>query len=546
MPDPAEPTEHPTITLADKVGEKVAEHITKASQAGAAHETARRHTALTATAESLRNDLKPAMHEMFGAMIEQLPADDPTRKFFDLFMSPESALNDALINILGFAGMVLAAISETGKVFFQPLLNELWNSRPRMPLSPADAADAVVQGYMTLQEGQTEASYSGYGTTPFNRMVDITGQPPSPEDLMQMFRREIIPQGTDATDFPSVFAGLAEGHTKDPWIPYFQKLAYVWPSPVDFINAAIREQFPTKADAFAWAAKAGLDVTTQTEIGSFADILFDIGGRPPGPEEAARMAHRGIIPWSGTGPTATTFQQSIAESDLKTKWTSALQALSTFVPTNGEITQWVQQGFIDRATALPLYANNGVTADTAAIFIETALVQQVAQDRQLAKGEILAMYEAGLLDKTETTDALGVIGFHGDIATELISLADFRREAASFNRLVQQIGRQLVQRKISVPAAQDALTKMGVPARTMADLLNDWQVTLDNEISNITASQIATAVYYQVETPDQGYADLKLLGYSPYDAWRILSIRLHTPVKLTGGNPPRPPGAGTL
>jgi len=95
-----------------------------------------------------------------------------------------------------------------------------------------------------------------------------------------------------------------------------------------------------------------------------------------------------------------------------------------------------------------------------------------------------------------------------------------------------------------VPAAQDALTKMGVPARTMADLLNDWQVTLDNEISNITASQIATAVYYQVETPDQGYADLKLLGYSPYDAWRILSIRLHTPVKLTGGNPPRPPEQG--
>ena len=102
MTDELEVEEHPTITLADKVGAKVAEHVARTSAANAATETTRRHVATVAIAETLRSDLKPAMHDMFGAMVEHLDADDPTRKFFDLFMSPESVLNDAIINLLGF------------------------------------------------------------------------------------------------------------------------------------------------------------------------------------------------------------------------------------------------------------------------------------------------------------------------------------------------------------------------------------------------------------------------------------------------------------
>ena len=143
-----EPAVHPAVTVADKVGAKVAEHVAKASAANAATETARRYASTLAIAESIRDDIKPAMTEMFGAMIDKLPDGDPTRKFYELFMSPESVLNDAIINIIGFIGMVKLAISETGTVFFQPLLNELWASRPRLPLSPADLAIGAVRGIL--------------------------------------------------------------------------------------------------------------------------------------------------------------------------------------------------------------------------------------------------------------------------------------------------------------------------------------------------------------------------------------------------------------
>ena len=560
MPDDELMEEHPTVTLADKVGAKVAEHVAHAARQNAETETLRRHASTLAIAESLRNDLKPAMAEYFGTIIDKLPDGDPTRQFYELFMSPESVLNDAVINIMGFVGMIIACISETGKVFFQPLLNELWASRPRMPMSPADVANAVVQGYMTLEEGETEAAYSGLDTKPFRTMVEVTGMPPSPQDLFQMFRRDIIPEGKSPADFPSVYAGLAEGHTKDTWIKYFQKLAYVWPSPVDFVNAAVREQLPYDTAA-RWAAATGLDLNIAItsppptaslgetsggaptgaegpQPGSFFDLLFDVAGRPPGPEEMARMAHRGIIPWTGTGPKATTFQQGIAESDLKTKWTAALKAVSAYVPANGEITNWVRHGFVSKADALPMYEANAVTPAVANLMMESALVDQLAEDRQLTKGEVTTMYQNQLIDHGEAVAALNAIGYHSTQAAEILALADFRREAAAYSRVIQVIGRQVVMGKITLNNASQTLAQMGVPAQTITILTNDWKLAKQAEVPAVSAATIASAAYYGIETPDQALADIMALGYTEYDAWRLLSVRMHGPVNVAGGNPP--------
>jgi hypothetical protein len=542
MTEPGEVEEHPTVTLADKVGAKVAEHVAAASKANAATETARRHASTLAMAESLRNEIKPAMAEMMAEIIGTLPDDHPSRKFFELFQSPQSILDDAVINILGLLGMVMVAMSNAGQVFFQPALNSLWAGRPNKPMAPADAANAVVQGYVTMADGAAAAAEAGFSESIFNAMVEITGMPPSPQDLFAMFRRDLMPEGESASQFPSVYAGLAQGHTKDEWIPLFQKLAYVWPTPDLFVNAAVREQFTSKSEAQAWAAKAGLDVTTQTEIGNFFDVMFDVAGRPPGPVEAAHMAHRNIIPWTGTGAAATTFQQAIAESDLKTKWTTPLQDLSTYVLTNGEIDHLVRQGILDKTTAVPYYAKNAVAADLAAIMVESALSDKLAEDRQLAKGEVLTMYQNQLLTRAEAVDALNAIGYHSDLVTELLALADFRREATVFNRIIQVLGRQVVTGKLSLTNANATLAKMGVPSQTITILLADWELSKQVEVPALSEGTIVAAAYYGIETPDEAMADLKSIGYTPYDAWRLLSARMHGPVTIAGGYPPRTQG----
>jgi Holliday junction resolvasome RuvABC DNA-binding subunit len=242
------------------------------------------------------------------------------------------------------------------------------------------------------------------------------------------------------------------------------------------------------------------------------------------------MAHRGIIPWTGTGPKGTTFQQGIAESDLKTKWTTALRDLSTYIPSNGEITSWVRHGFVSKADALPMYAKNAVTADVANLMMESALVDQLAEDRQLAKGEVTTMYQNQLIDHAEAVAALAAIGFHGTQATEILALADFRREAAAYSRVIQVIGRQVVMGKITLNNAQQTLGAMGVPSKTITVLVNDWKLAKQAEVPAVSAGTIVSAAYYGVETSAQAIADLMALGYTEYDAWRLLSVRRHGPV----------------
>jgi len=271
------------------------------------------------------------------------------------------------------------------------------------------------------------------------------------------------------------------------------------------------------------------------------------------------MAHRQIIPWSGSGPNVTSFQQDIAESDLKTKWTDALQALSYYVPTNGEIINLVRHGFLtyngtpnDKKQIYALFANNGVSQSLADLLLQPALTEQIATDRQLTKGEVIAMFEAGLIQRPgpnyngpSVYDLLQVLGIDHEKADEILDLADLRREMQSFNRLISQVGRQVIQRKVTINQANDTLAAMGVPQKTITDLLTDWKTLINSEVPNLSASQIVSAVYYGVETVDEGWADLQALGYSQYDAWRLLSIRMHGPVTVTGYPPlryPNPPG----
>ena len=533
---------HPAVTVADKVGQKVAHHVARAAAAGAQIETERRAAALAAAAESLRNDLKPALHELFGTMVAALSDDDPLRQFFELFMSPESVINDAAINIMGFLGMSLAAISEAGAVFFQPLLNQLWAGRPRRPLSPADLAIGAVRGIVPGGPGITSypsflndlANQSGVSNQDMQFLADITGMPPSPQDLFEMYRRGIITMDDIAT-------GLKEGDTRDEWITQFQKLAFTWLTPIDFVRAAVQDQMDS-ADAETWAGKTGLDITTALPGGkNMFSLAFDIAGRPPGPEEAGRMANRGIIPWTGTGAGATTFQQSIAESDVKTKWTAALQALQAYVPPPRMVGSLLEKGGITEAQAQQYWEMGGVPAGLAAAYVYESTHQATVLEKNLAKGDILNAYYDLIVNNATATELLSLLGYVGTVAATMLAVTDFRRELKALNAEVNRIGSYYMHFKINETEAQSDLTTLGVPADQIAGLLQIWSV--DRIIPNRlpTTDQISKAVKYGTLTADEALAKLELLGYTAYDAAIVLSAEGElqvTPLPTQTGSPP--------
>lgn len=533
---------HPAVTVADKVGQKVAHHVARAAAEGAKIETERRAAAMAQMAESLRDDLKPAMAEAFGAMVAALPDDDPLKEFFGLFMSPESVINDAAINIIGFAGMCLAAISQTGQVFFQPLLNELWASRPRRPLSPADLAIGAVRGIVpggpaiTHYPGDIndEANYSGVSNEDMQFLVDITGMPPSPQDLFEMYRRGIITMDQIAT-------GLKEGDTRDEWIADFQKLSHSWLTPLDFVRAAVQDQM-TQSDAETWAGKTGLDTTTALPGGkTMFSLAFDIAGRPPGPEEAGRMANRGIIPWTGTGASSVSFAQVIAESDVKTKYTAALQALQAYVPPPRMIGGLLEKGGITEAQAKKYWEMGGVPAELTDAYVYEATQQATIQEKNLAKGEVLSAYFDRIVDKPTATELLHLLGYSGQVATYMLDVSDFRRELKALNAEVNRIGGYYMHHKITETEAQSSLETLGVPTDQVAGLLSIWSVERVVPVRIPTTGQISKAVQYGTLSTGEALAKLELLGYTAYDAAIVLSAESEQQIKPLPAQTTTPP-----
>jgi hypothetical protein len=266
---------------------------------------------------------------------------------------------------------------------------------------------------------------------------------------------------------------------------------------------------------------------------TFFDLMFDVAGRPPGPEMAARMAHRGIIPWEGSGPATVTFQQAIAESDLKTKWTDALRIESAYVPPGSEVKQLYLHGAIDHAQAVTYLGMSGVDPDLAGAILYLAEQEYVAQDKALAKADIQTMYVMGEIDYSDALAQLDVIGFRGAVGEWILELANVKREQRILQRSVTKVTNEVVKGFLAPSVGAATLAGMGVAAAQVEWLTAewDWQRTLERK--QPSASQVAKAYQYAALTEPEAMAYLAWLGYAPFDAYIVLAAESESvpPVK---------------
>ncbi|MGH3266605.1 MAG: hypothetical protein ACRDNS_31980, partial [Trebonia sp.] len=371
-------------------------------------------------------------------------------------------------------GIVSNLIGTSIEPFLVAVMNDLNTAAVGLgisrPLDPATIATATGRG-LSLGDPPTvsvpqwavdQAAKNGIDRENIDLMASLVGLPPALQELFELYRRGDI--GLD-----DVRTGLREGDFRDDWIERTLGLAHAWLTPLDFVRAAVQAQM-TYPDAREWANKTGLETTTRVPIDTgggeatpdMFGLAFSIAGRPPGPQELAHMALRHIIPWEGTGAGATTFQQGIAESDVKTKWTSALEALSVYVPPPRMVGTLLERGAITAAQAQQLREDSGVPAALAAGYVYEAQQQHIGQDKVLALGEIKTGYYDGILSHDQAIGLLGDLGQTGQVATEILAIVDFRREIQSINAVVHHIESAYGARRLDATNAKAALEQVGI------------------------------------------------------------------------------------
>lgn len=419
--------------------------------------------------------------------------------------------------------------------FLQGVLNDIWtlnvSDKNQIPTPMATIANAVGRG-LNLGDKPTlpvpdwaysQAAQQGFNKEDVDLAASLVGLPPAFQELLEMRRRGIINDDELAT-------GLKEGDFRDDWISRAVQLIHSWPTPLDFVRAAVQAQM-SYADARDWAQKTGLDVSTGlpltvagTEVGAdMFGLLFSVAGRPPGPQELARAANRGIIDWDGTGADKTTFQQGIAESDVKTKWTATLKKLAEYVPPPREVGTLLERGAITSDQAVTFWQQAGVPEVLAKGYAYMAEQQHIGQDKLLAKGEVLTAYFDRLISNETATDYLEDLGYRGDIAKQILAVQDFRRDIQAINGVVRRASNLYANHKLTNTAAKEVLTAVGLAPEQADDILGHWEALRSAAVRVPTTAEIGLAVKYGTLTQDEAMTALENLGYEPRDAAIILS-----------------------
>jgi hypothetical protein len=414
----------------------------------------------------------------------------------------------------------------------RPLVTEIAQetngSFPNIALPVSQAADSVVKGHITMEQGAHEAAQYGFSKENFKLMVDSLGEPPGLELLLALFRREIIPEkGTGAASV-SLEQGIKESRLKDKWIPVLEQARTVPIPPSDAIAAWLRGQIG-EAEAKKLAYQGGIDDHGAT-------ILYNSSGRPPSPTELNVLYRRGLIPLAGTGPDQLTVQQGIYEGDTKDKWWHLFAELAVYLPPPRTVTALLREGALTDAQALHLFQQSGLSAELAGIYVAAAHHQKTAVDRELVKSDVLTLYMDKIISRTDAGGLLVALHYSAHDAEWLLDVADFRQEQKLITHAVTRVHSQYTAHKISKTQAMHALDQLSLPHAQRDQLLLTWDLERGLYVHTLTPTQVASAMTQSILTEGEAMEELTSMGYSAFDAWVLLATHNKGPLAI-----PRPP-----
>jgi hypothetical protein len=389
-------------------------------------------------------------------------------------------------------------------------------------LSPADLADAVVRNFESASRAAAIAGRQGVSSADFETLVHLAGDAPAPGQLAEALRRGLIHDAGTGASSTSFEQGIAEGRLANKWTDVIKGLAKLWPSPVDALDAQVKGQL-TDAQAHELYAKLGGDP-------QFEPWLYNSIGEGPTPLEAAVLAARGIIPWEGEGPGVTSYHQAVRESHYRNKWTDAYRKLAEHIPPPSTITTQLAHQIITREVATAELLQNDMTEAQAAAYVAEAEYEAVSDYRGLTQAAVVDMYFAHLLDHDQAVAVLGDLHVTPQAAELLLAYADVRYVVDSVNKTVARLQTLFAARKIGVESARAALLKLKIPAATVTATLADWELQAAITVKTLTEAQVVDAWYYNVLSDAEAIQLLGAIGYTPFDAWTVLSIKAKGPL----------------
>ncbi|MGH7743515.1 MAG: hypothetical protein ACREQ5_01655 [Candidatus Dormibacteria bacterium] len=409
-----------------------------------------------------------------------------------------------------FMWNVASAVANTALgPYLEALRQDVNQDHPLTLISPPDLADMVVRGILPQDKAAAIAKKNGFTADDFNLLVLDTGEPPSALDLVTLFRRGELPHD-------DVVKGIKQGRTRNEWIDTLFKLGMVVPSPIDIVDALVKGQI-SDTDARAAFAKLGGDM-------SWFDLLFNTAGEGPSPLDAATMARKGIIPWTGSGPGVTSYEQAFKESHFRDKWIPAVRANSQYIPPPRTVTALHNSGAIDTAMASKLFADAGLAPDLISAYLVDSTKTKTVKAKELTESEIGILYQDQAIGVDDAVSFLALIGYNKSEADFIIGAWNLVRIRKYTEAAIGVIRSSYTAHKIDVNQASVFLDKLGIQSGQRDQLIQLWTYERQSKVALLTPTQIRQAYTKSLIDEEGALSRLEAHGYSPDDAALFLAL----------------------
>lgn len=370
------------------------------------------------------------------------------------------------------------------------------------PLSPADAALAVLRTNITHGDGVRAAAMSGVSADDFETLIGNTGEPPGVSDMLAMYRRDII-------DKARLEHGILQSRVRNEWIPSIEAMRFQPMTTADAIDATVQNHID-EGTAKRIAEQNGL-------LPEHFEPLRQTAGEPLSKTEMLRLHRMGKV-------TTEEVKQALRESRLKNKYIDHALELTVQIPPIFTIRGMIASGAITDAQARELLKEDGYQDFVIEAVLKAAHKTKTTKTRDLTESMIAALYREHAISAGEFRSRLEKLGYSAEEATDIQTIYDEAAAKAERDNAVAHLRTAFEGYKISETDVQHRLNELLVPAPMVEKLLHDWKLARVAAVRHLTPAQVIAAWRLKLFTQPETLTRLQNLGYSDTDARIMLEI----------------------
>jgi len=378
---------------------------------------------------------------------------------------------------------------------------------------PPTLAVLRTRNIITSNQYDTLMAMNGVSEDGIRAMRDLARPLLTQEELARLMWRDRLTSG-------AVEAELGHYGYNEVQQDMLRELMEVLPGVGDLVSMAVREAFNDEvaarfgydenypSEAARWAKKQGLDP-------EWFQRYWRAHWTLPGLTQVREMFNRGFID-------ADDVDTYLRAADLPVFWRGKLQEWMKSEVTRVDLRRIFSLGVIGPGEVYERYLKLGYTEDDAALLTEWTVAAYGEETRDATKGDILSMYEDGILNEEEATAYLRALGYLEDYILLLLAQRDLKRQEKFENKVFGYVEDLYVAGVYDRSDVFAELGKLDAPGSFIEQSLQVWDLEKRAKVSIPTTAQLRDMTLEGVISEQQFREQLALRGYSEqYADWYV-------------------------